>query len=54
MDCIDFKKIFEESLDDYIQLLKIKSVYDIKNGTEITMTGSDGCVKFVANDVKFL
>ena len=33
---------------------KIKSVYDIKNGTEITMTGSDGCVKFVANDVKFL
>ena len=28
MDCIDFKKIFDESLDDYIQLLKIKSVYD--------------------------
>lgn len=28
MDCIDFKKVFDESLDDYIQLLKIKSVYD--------------------------
>ncbi len=49
MDCIDFKKVFDESLDDYIQLLKIKSVYDETTVSESTPYGKgvDDALEFM-------
>lgn len=51
MDRIDFKKIFDESLDDYIQLLKIKSVYDKDTVSEFTPYGKgvDEALEFMKN-----
>ena len=49
MDCIDFKKVFDESLDDYIQLLKIKSVYDEATVSDTTPYGKgvDDALEFM-------
>ncbi len=49
MDCIDFKKVFDELLEDYIQLLKIKSVYDESTVSENTPYGKgvDDALEFM-------